>query len=54
MVYVVVSLLLKRNIGILFGVLRGPRSDAPFFFFIFLVLYRCDEFSLWKFSIYIS
>jgi hypothetical protein len=27
----VVPLLLKRNIGVLFGVLRGPRSDAPFF-----------------------
>jgi hypothetical protein len=31
MVCVVVNLLLKRNIGVLFGVLRGPRSDAPFF-----------------------
>jgi hypothetical protein len=31
MVCVVVPLLLKRNIGVLFGVLRNPRSDVPFF-----------------------
>jgi hypothetical protein len=30
MVCVLVPILLKRNIGVLFGVLRGPRSDAPF------------------------
>jgi hypothetical protein len=29
MVCVCVPLLLKRNIGLLFGVLRGSRSDAP-------------------------
>jgi hypothetical protein len=34
MVCIRVPLLLKRNIGVLFGVLRGPRSDVPppFFF----------------------
>jgi hypothetical protein len=32
MVCVVVPLLLKQNIRVLFGVLRGPRSDVPFFF----------------------
>jgi hypothetical protein len=32
MVCVRVPLLLKLNFGVLFGVLRGPRSDArPFF-----------------------
>jgi hypothetical protein len=31
MVHVRVPLLLKRNAGVLFGVLRGPRSDVPFF-----------------------
>jgi hypothetical protein len=29
MVCVIVPLLLKRKVGVLFGVLRGPRSDAP-------------------------
>jgi hypothetical protein len=29
MVYVLVPLLLKRKVGVLFGVLRDPRSDAP-------------------------
>jgi hypothetical protein len=49
MVCVRVPLLLKRNIGVLFGVLSGPRSDAPPFFFIYFfiiyllwILYRCD------------
>jgi hypothetical protein len=32
MVCVLVPLLLKRNIGVLLGVLRGPRSDAAIFF----------------------
>jgi hypothetical protein len=32
MVCVRVPLLLKRNVRALFGVLRGPRSDVPFFF----------------------
>jgi hypothetical protein len=31
MVCVLVPFLLKRNIRVLFGVLRGPRGDAPFF-----------------------
>jgi hypothetical protein len=31
MVCVRVPLLLKRNVGVLFGVLRVSRSDAPFF-----------------------
>jgi hypothetical protein len=30
MVCVIVTLLLNRKFGVLFGVLRGPRSDAPF------------------------
>jgi hypothetical protein len=29
MVCIVVPVLLKRNVGVLFGVLRGPRSDVP-------------------------
>jgi hypothetical protein len=29
MVFVRVPLVLKRNVWVLFGVLRGPRSDAP-------------------------
>jgi hypothetical protein len=29
MIRVLVPLLLKRNVGVLFGVLRGPRSDVP-------------------------
>jgi hypothetical protein len=29
MVCVLVTLLLKRNIGVFFVVLRGPRSDPP-------------------------
>jgi hypothetical protein len=33
MVCVRVPLLLKRNVGVLFGVLRGPRRDAPFLAF---------------------
>jgi hypothetical protein len=41
MVCVIVPILLKRNIGILFGVLRGPLSDVPLFLFV-MVLYRCD------------
>jgi hypothetical protein len=28
-------------VGVLFGVLRGPRSDALFFYLV-IVLYRCD------------
>jgi hypothetical protein len=36
MVCVRVPLLLKRSVGVLSGVLRGPRSDAPLFFFSFL------------------
>jgi hypothetical protein len=36
----VVPLLLKQNVGVLFGVLRGPRSDAPFYMLV-MVLYRC-------------
>jgi hypothetical protein len=32
MVCVRVPLLLKRNVGLLFGVLRGPRNEAPRFF----------------------
>jgi hypothetical protein len=31
--------LLKGNVGVLFGVLRGPRIDAPFF--SCYDLYRC-------------
>jgi hypothetical protein len=31
MVCVLVPLLLKRNVKVLFGVLRDPHSDAPFF-----------------------
>jgi hypothetical protein len=31
MIRVHVPLLLKRDVGVLFGVLRGPRSDVPFF-----------------------
>jgi hypothetical protein len=31
MVYVLAPLLLKRKVGVLFGVLRGSRSGAPFF-----------------------
>jgi hypothetical protein len=34
MVCILVSLLLKRNIGVLFGVLRDPSSDAPHFFLV--------------------
>jgi hypothetical protein len=34
MVCDVVPLLLKRNNGVLFGVLRGPCSDAPPTFFL--------------------
>jgi hypothetical protein len=30
MVCVRVPFLLKRNVGVLFGVFRGPRSDASF------------------------
>jgi hypothetical protein len=30
MVCVLVPLLLKQKVGVLFGVLRGPRSDALF------------------------
>jgi hypothetical protein len=41
MVCVLVPLLLKRNIGVLFGVLRGSRNDVPFFELV-MVLYRCD------------
>jgi hypothetical protein len=43
MVCVVVSLLLKRNIGVLFGVLRYPRSDAPppFFFACYVCVSLC-------------
>jgi hypothetical protein len=40
MASVLVPLLLKRNVGVLFGVLRGPHSDAHFF--SLMVLYRCD------------
>jgi hypothetical protein len=31
MVCVRVPLLLKQNVGVLFGVLRGPHSDIPLF-----------------------
>jgi hypothetical protein len=31
MVFIVVPLLLKRNVGVLFGVLRISHSDVPFF-----------------------
>jgi hypothetical protein len=41
MVYVLVPLLLRRNVGVLFGVLKGPRSDVPLFL-AFYGLYRCD------------
>jgi hypothetical protein len=39
-----VPLLSKRNIGVLFGVLRGPRSHVPFFrllWFCIAVLSSC-------------
>jgi hypothetical protein len=39
-VCVLVPLLLKRNVGVLFGVLEGLRSDAP----IFSVLLFCNYF----------
>jgi hypothetical protein len=35
MVCVRVPLLLKRNVGVLFGVLRSPRSDVTEFSFFF-------------------
>jgi hypothetical protein len=38
MVCVLVPLLLKRNIGMLFRVLSGPRSDTPF---LFSLLWLC-------------
>jgi hypothetical protein len=44
MVCVIVPLLLKRNIGVLFGVLTGPRIDAPFFcllWFCIIVMSSC-------------
>jgi hypothetical protein len=41
MVCIPVPLLLKRNIGVLFEVLRNPCSDAPLFLLV-MVLYRCD------------
>jgi hypothetical protein len=44
MVYVVVPLLLKWNIGVLFGALRRPRSDAPpppFFFACYVSVSLC-------------
>jgi hypothetical protein len=44
MVCVLLPLLLKRNIGVLFGVLRGPRNDAPFFcllWFCIVVMSSC-------------
>jgi hypothetical protein len=31
MACIVVTLLLKRNIGVSLGVLRGPRKDVPLF-----------------------
>jgi hypothetical protein len=33
--------LLKRKVGVLFGVLRGPSSGAPLFKLV-MVLYHCD------------
>jgi hypothetical protein len=39
MVCVLVPLLLKRNVGVLFWDLRGPRSDAPFFNFLWFCNY---------------
>jgi hypothetical protein len=48
MVCVHVPLPLKQNVGILCGVLRGPRNDVPFIFFacygsaiILWVFYLC-------------
>jgi hypothetical protein len=41
-VCVVVPLLLKRNVRVLFGILRGPRYDAHPLFLLVMVLYRCD------------
>jgi hypothetical protein len=32
-----VPLLLKRNNGVLFGVLRSPRSDVPLFWLIMVL-----------------
>jgi hypothetical protein len=48
MVRVLVHLLLKRNDGVLFGVLRGPRSDAPIFsllWFCIVVMSSCFLFA---------
>lgn len=38
MVCVHVPCLLKRNVGVLFGDLRGPRSDAPFFILLWVCI----------------
>jgi hypothetical protein len=50
MVCVLVPLLLKRKVGVLFDVLRGPRSDAPFFFSLLclciVVLSSCFRFAV--------
>jgi hypothetical protein len=46
MIGVFVPLLLKRNIGVLFGVLRGPCSDAPFLallLFCIVVKFSCVD-----------
>jgi hypothetical protein len=60
MVCVLVPLLLNRNIGVLFGVLRGPRSDFPLFLACYdsayivwvymLSLYFCDAVFIWNLS----
>jgi hypothetical protein len=41
MVWSLVPQLLKWNIGVLFGVLKGPRSDTPISQ-LAMVLHRCD------------
>jgi hypothetical protein len=50
MVCVLVPLLLKRNVGVLFGVLRNPRNDAPSFFsllwFCIVVMSSCFLFAV--------
>jgi hypothetical protein len=47
MVCVLVPLLSKRNIGVLFGVLRNPRSDAPFFNLLWIcIVAMCSCFLL--------
>jgi lipoprotein signal peptidase len=32
------SLLLKRNVGVLFGILSGSRNDTRFFYLVMLML----------------